>query len=111
MTLKRAAAQPDQGRSERTVRGTAHDVAGPRDRGQPKVLVVDDEPDLLELLELTLSRMGLDTTRAQIGRRSHEPARRAGLRPVPDRHAAARRRGPCGRRAHHATRRSTFRSR
>ena len=37
----------------------------PRDRGQPKVLVIDDEPDLLELLELTLSRMGLDTTRAQ----------------------------------------------
>ena len=29
------------------------------------MLVVDDEPDLLELLELTLSRMGLDTTRAQ----------------------------------------------
>src|SRR6266705_2611505 len=37
----------------------------PRERRQPKVLVVDDEPDLLELLELTLSRMGLDTTRAQ----------------------------------------------
>ena len=36
-----------------------------RERGQPKVLVVDDEPDLLELLELTLSRMGLDSTRAQ----------------------------------------------
>ncbi len=36
-----------------------------RARGQPKVLVVDDEPDLLELLELTLSRMGLDTTRAE----------------------------------------------
>src|SRR4051794_39464585 len=36
-----------------------------RERGQPKVLLVDDEPDLLELLELTLSRMGLDTTRAQ----------------------------------------------
>ena len=34
-------------------------------RGQPRVLVVDDEPDLLELLELTLSRMGLDTTRAE----------------------------------------------
>ncbi len=33
-------------------------------RAQPKVLVVDDEPDLLELLELTLSRMGLDTERA-----------------------------------------------
>jgi two-component system response regulator PilR (NtrC family) len=37
----------------------------PRERGQPKVLVLDDEPDLVELLELTLSRMGLDTTRAQ----------------------------------------------
>src|SRR5437868_11288254 len=37
----------------------------PRERGQPKVLVVDDEPDLLELLELTLSRMGLDTSRAE----------------------------------------------
>ncbi|HEX8010122.1 MAG TPA: sigma-54 dependent transcriptional regulator [Casimicrobiaceae bacterium] len=37
----------------------------PRERGQPKVLVVDDEPDLLELLELTLSKMGLDTARAQ----------------------------------------------
>src|SRR5512135_3932247 len=36
-----------------------------RTRGQPRVLVVDDEPDLLELLELTLSRMGLDTTRAE----------------------------------------------
>src|SRR5947209_5153464 len=36
-----------------------------RERGQPKVLLVDDEPDLLELLELTLSRMGLDTARAQ----------------------------------------------
>lgn len=29
------------------------------------MLVVDDEPDLLELLELTLSRMGLDTIRAE----------------------------------------------
>ncbi len=36
-----------------------------RIRGQPRVLVVDDEPDLLELLELTLSRMGLDTARAE----------------------------------------------
>jgi len=36
-----------------------------KSRGQPKVLVIDDEPDLLELLELTLSRMGLDTTRAE----------------------------------------------
>jgi len=36
-----------------------------KSRGQPKVLVIDDEPDLLELLELTLSRMGLDTIRAE----------------------------------------------
>jgi two-component system response regulator PilR (NtrC family) len=34
-------------------------------RGQPRVLLIDDEPDLLELLELTLSRMGLDTSRAE----------------------------------------------
>ena len=34
-------------------------------RGQPKVLIVDDEPDLLELLEMTLSRMGLDAIRAE----------------------------------------------
>ena len=34
-------------------------------RGQPRILVVDDEPDLLELLELTLSRMGLETVCAQ----------------------------------------------
>jgi two-component system, NtrC family, response regulator PilR len=36
-----------------------------KSRGQPRVLLVDDEPDLLELLELTLSRMGLDTTSAE----------------------------------------------
>ena len=36
-----------------------------KNRGQPKVLIIDDEPDLLELLELTLSRMGLDTVRAE----------------------------------------------
>ena len=46
-------------------------------RGQPKVLVIDDEPDLLELLELTLSRMGLDTTRAETRRRSDPAARQA----------------------------------
>ena len=32
---------------------------------QPLVLVVDDEPDLLELVSLTLSRMNLDTRTAQ----------------------------------------------
>src|SRR6476659_1270674 len=36
-----------------------------KSRGQPRVLRVDDEPDLLELLELTLSRMGIDATRAE----------------------------------------------
>lgn len=30
----------------------------------PKVLLVDDEPDILELLELTLTRMGLEVARA-----------------------------------------------
>ena len=30
----------------------------------PNVLIVDDEPDILELLELALSRMGLEVTRA-----------------------------------------------
>ncbi|MDD5058764.1 MAG: sigma-54 dependent transcriptional regulator [Sideroxydans sp.] len=30
----------------------------------PRVLIVDDEPDILELLELALSRMGLDVVRA-----------------------------------------------
>ena len=31
---------------------------------RPHILVVDDEPDLLELLELTLLKMGLEVTRA-----------------------------------------------
>ncbi len=30
----------------------------------PRVLIVDDEPDLLDLMEITLSKMGLDTRRA-----------------------------------------------
>src|SRR5690349_24982207 len=41
------------------------DTMSRRTRGQPRVLLVDDEPDLLELLEMTLSRMGLDTSRAE----------------------------------------------
>ena len=32
--------------------------------GSPHVLIVDDEPDILELLELALLRMGLEVTRA-----------------------------------------------
>jgi len=35
---------------------------------KPTVLIVDDEPDLLELVSLTLSRMSLDTrTASDIG--------------------------------------------
>lgn len=30
----------------------------------PRILIVDDEPDLLDLMELTLSKMGLETRRA-----------------------------------------------
>ncbi len=69
-------------------------------RAQPKVLIVDDEPDLLELLELTLSRMGLDTVRADSVGEAIAPARQRALRPVPHRHAPARRRGPAHHRAH-----------
>ncbi len=32
--------------------------------GAPKILLVDDEPDLLDLMELALAKMGLDTDRA-----------------------------------------------
>ncbi|MFZ5529834.1 MAG: sigma-54-dependent transcriptional regulator [Pseudomonadota bacterium] len=40
-------------------------VGGHEVRGrEPKVLIVDDEADILELLELTLLRMGLDVERA-----------------------------------------------
>ncbi len=38
--------------------------ANPAARRVPRVLVVDDEPDILELLELTLVRMGLEVVRA-----------------------------------------------
>jgi two-component system response regulator PilR (NtrC family) len=34
---------------------------------RPHILIVDDEPDLLELLELTLLKMGLDVTRGHLG--------------------------------------------
>jgi two-component system response regulator PilR (NtrC family) len=36
----------------------------PSPHKRPHILIVDDEPDLLELLELTLIKMGLDVTRA-----------------------------------------------
>ena len=38
--------------------------AGGKALARPVVLVVDDEPDLLELVSLTLSRMSLDTRTA-----------------------------------------------
>ena len=34
------------------------------DKKQACILLVDDEPDLLQLMELTLVKMGLDTERA-----------------------------------------------
>ncbi len=50
---------------------------------KPHVLIVDDEPDLLELVSLTLSRMNLDTrTAADVGVRA-ETAERRSFRPVP----------------------------
>jgi CheY-like chemotaxis protein len=52
----------------------------------PTVLVVDDEPDIRELLELTLLRMGLDVERAMNVKEAL--AKLAGrVRPVPHRHA------------------------
>jgi two-component system response regulator PilR (NtrC family) len=36
-----------------------------KDHSRPRILLVDDEADLLELLELTLLKMGLDSNRAQ----------------------------------------------
>ena len=32
--------------------------------GQPRALVIDDEPDICELLSLTLGRMDIDTESA-----------------------------------------------
>ncbi len=60
--------------------------------GSPLVLVVDDEPDLVELVTLTLSRMQLgDPIRRRRGKRE-ETAQGAELRSLPHRHASARRR-------------------
>ena len=96
MTLKRAV---DAVNARQTVRSEESNMSR-RIRGQPKVLVVDDEPDLLELLELTLSRMGLDTTRAETVAEAIRLLDKRAVRPLPHRHAAARRRGPARRRAH-----------
>ncbi len=58
--------------------------------GQPVVLVVDDEPDLLELVSLTLeSHESQDTHRPRSQQRTQAAQERA-LRSLPDRHAPAR---------------------
>ena len=36
-----------------------------RKTASPHILIVDDEPDIIELLELTLARMGMDVFSAQ----------------------------------------------
>ncbi len=106
MTLKRAVNPATRSQAGETIM-----TRRTRDRGQPKVLVVDDEPDLLELLELTLSRMGLDTTRAQSVAEADRAARHPGIRPLPHRHAPARRRGPAPSSSTSPARDSTSRSR
>ena len=60
----------------------------------PIVLIVDDEPDLIELVSLTLSRMNLATDSAADLASARALLDEQPLRPVPDRHAAARRRRP-----------------
>ena len=69
-------------------------VAGTHPAEAPLVLVVDDEPDLLELVSLTLSRMSLKTrTASDLASAQHAAEKRA-LRSVPHRHAPARWRRP-----------------
>ena len=36
-----------------------------RKNTSPNILIVDDEPDIIELLELTLARMGMDVVSAR----------------------------------------------
>ena len=53
------------------------------------VLIVDDEPDIRELLDITLSRMGLRTfTAATLGEAQAKVAEEQ-AQSVPDRHALA----------------------
>ncbi len=60
----------------------------------PRILVVDDEADLRELLEITLLKMGLDVDSAATLREARALRRRERLRPGADRHAPAGRPGP-----------------
>ncbi len=56
---------------------------------QHHVLVVDDEPDIRELLDLTLTRMGLQVTTAEDLRVSKTRAGETKLQFLPDRYASA----------------------
>ena len=64
------------------------------DNGRRRVLVVDDEADIRELLDLTLARMGLDADCAASLAEARERLATRPLPVVPDRYALAGRRGP-----------------
>ncbi len=55
----------------------------------PRVLVVDDEADILELLELALVRMGLEVVRASGVHQAKQRLDTQSIRSVSDRHAHA----------------------
>ena len=59
---------------------------------QKRTLIVDDEPDIRELLEITLGRMGIETATAPGFAQRHCRTGRRRLRSVFNRHAVARRR-------------------
>ena len=59
-----------------------------------KVLIVDDEPDIRELLEITLGRMKLDTFSARNLGEAQALLHARDVRSVPDRHALAGRHRP-----------------
>ncbi|WP_374566560.1 sigma-54-dependent transcriptional regulator, partial [Nitrosomonas sp.] len=44
---------------------SGRDAAASRKNAPPNILIVDDEPDIIELLELTLARMGMDVVSAR----------------------------------------------
>ena len=41
------------------------DAVSSRKTSSPTILIVDDEPDIIELLELTLARMGMNVVSAR----------------------------------------------
>ncbi len=72
----------------------------PKTMTQPLALIVDDEPDIRELLEITLARMDIDCRTAGTRGRGHAATGQRPVRPLPGRHAPARRqrhrsRAPC----------------